>query len=143
MNKTIYVSSENETYFLIDAAKISLGRLATVSSLYLRNKINEEYQPNVKPKNIVIIINSDKIQITGNKNIQKMYYKHSGRPGGLRKYTFKQLLEKDSRKIVEKAIKGMLPKTSFGRECFRNLKVYKDSNYSVSNEKKLVKIINF
>lgn len=141
-NKTVH-SLENknqEKWFLLDASQINLGRLATISSLLLRDKLSASYTPSVNRGNFVIIINSAQVQISGNKNKQKIYWRHSGRPGGMKKQFFDEMLKKYPEKIIEKAIKGMLPKNSLGRAYFRRLKVYPDASHNF--EGKDIEVIN-
>ncbi len=111
-------------WHVIDATDVVLGRLATHAATLLRGKHKAMYAPHLDTGDFVIIVNSDKIALTGAKREQKLAYRHSGYPGGLRAVTYAELLEKDSRKAVEKAVKGMLPHTSLGRQMLTKLKVY-------------------
>ena len=129
-----------EKWFLLDASQMNLGRLATISSLLLRDKLSSYYTPSVNRGNFVIVINADQVKVSGNKNKQKIYWKHSGRPGGMKKQFFDQMLKKYPEKIIEKAIKGMLPKNSLGRSYFKRLKVYVGSSHNF--EGKDIEIIN-
>jgi len=129
-NKTLSHSPNiQEQWFLLDASKITLGKLATLTSILLRGKLDLYYTPGVNNGNYVIIINANQIQVTGNKKAKKLYWRHSGRPGGLTLETFNELLDKKPERIIEKAVKGMLPKNSLGRAYFRRLKVYKDATH--------------
>ena len=110
-------------WYVIDATDVVLGRLATQAAILLRGKNKPTYAPHADSGNHVIIINADKIALTGNK-MGKELYSHSGRPGGLRRDSYAELLEKNPERAVEKAIRGMLPKNSLGRDQFRKLKVY-------------------
>ena len=141
-NKTIHsgVNKNQEKWFLLDASQVNLGRLATISSLLLRDKLSAYYTPSVNRGNFVIIINAEQTQVSGNKNKQKIYWKHSGRPGGMKKQFFNEMLDKYPEKIVEKAIKGMLPKNSLGRSYFRRLKVFRGACHNF--EGKDIEIIN-
>jgi len=131
MNKTIFsTKKKNDTqWFLFDADSKILGRLSTeVSKVLLgKNDVTYDYSQNINHG--VIIINAEKITVTGKKEIDKFYYRHSGRPGGLTIETFKELKKRLPSRIIENSIKGMLPKGSLGRELFTKLKVYKGSEH--------------
>ena len=101
-----------------------MGRLAVVAANLLRGKNKPQYTPNVDTGDFVIIINAEKIKVSGTKETDKIYYHHTGYPGGLRAASFKELMEKDPRMPIEKAIKGMLPKNTLGAQQFTKLKVY-------------------
>ena len=116
-------------WHVIDATDVVLGRLATHAATLLRGKHKAMYAPHLDTGDFVIIVNSDKIALTGAKREQKLAYRHSGYPGGLRAVTYAELLEKDSRKAVEKAVKGMLPHTSLGRQMLTKLKVYRGPDH--------------
>jgi large subunit ribosomal protein L13 len=111
-------------WFVIDANDVVLGRLATQAATLLRGKHKPIFAPHVDTGDFVIIINADKVALTGNKREQKLAYSHSGYPGGLRATSYKDLLEKSPQKAVEKAIKGMLPHNTLGRQMLSKLKVY-------------------
>ncbi|GAB3272071.1 50S ribosomal protein L13 [Kineosporia babensis] len=111
-------------WHVIDASDVVLGRLATQAATLLRGKHKPTFAPHVDTGDFVIIINADKVALTGNKAAQKKAYRHSGYPGGLRSVTYTELLEKNPERAVEKAIRGMLPKNSLGREVLGKLKVY-------------------
>jgi large subunit ribosomal protein L13 len=111
-------------WHVIDATDVVLGRLATQAATLLRGKHKPMYAPHVDTGDFVIVVNADKIALTGNKREAKMAYRHSGYPGGLRATPYSQLLERHPEKAVEKAIKGMLPHNSLGRTMLRKLKVY-------------------
>ncbi|XLS29776.1 50S ribosomal protein L13 [Flavobacteriaceae bacterium M23B6Z8] len=114
----------NKQWVLVDAEGQTLGRLATKIAKLLRGKYKPNFTPHVDCGDNVVVINAEKINLTGNKWDSKEYIRHTGYPGGQRFTTVKDLLEKDASKIVEKAVKGMLPKNKLGAELFRNLKVY-------------------
>ena len=116
-------------WVVIDATDVVLGRLATHAASILRGKNKATFTPHMDMGDFVIIINADKVVLTGNKAAQKKAYRHSGYPGGLRATTYTDLLEKNPERAVEKAIRGMLPKTSLGRDQFRKLKVYSGSEH--------------
>jgi large subunit ribosomal protein L13 len=111
-------------WLVIDATDVVLGRLATHAAALLRGKHKATFAPHMDNGDFVIIINADKIALTGAKLAQKKAYRHSGYPGGLTATTYAELLEKSPEKAVEKAIKGMIPKTSLGRTQLSKLKVY-------------------
>ena len=111
-------------WFVIDATDVVLGRLATQAATLLRGKHKAMYAAHVDTGDFVIIINADKVALSGNKREQKMAYSHSGYPGGLRAVAYKDLLETKPEKAVEKAIKGMVPKNTLGRQMLSKLHVY-------------------
>ena len=111
-------------WFVVDASDKVLGRLASRVALRLRGKHKAEYTPHVDTGDYIIITNADKIRVTGQKVKQKMYYRHSEYPGGIKSESFEKLLARNPARIIELAIKGMLPKNPLGREMFRKLKVY-------------------
>ncbi|RCG24434.1 50S ribosomal protein L13 [Sphaerisporangium album] len=111
-------------WYVIDATDVVLGRLAAQVATLLRGKHKPIFAPHVDTGDFVIIINADKVALTGNKLEQKKAYRHSGYPGGLRSVSYSELLEKRPDRAVEKAVKGMLPKNSLGRKMAKKLKVY-------------------
>jgi large subunit ribosomal protein L13 len=111
-------------WHVIDATDVVLGRLASQAATLLRGKHKPVYAPHVDTGDFVIIVNAAKVHLTGNKRTQKLAYRHSGYPGGLRSVRYEDLLQKAPEKAVEKAIKGMLPKNTLGRQMFGKLKVY-------------------
>ncbi len=116
-------------WHVIDATDVVLGRLASQAATLLRGKHKPQFAPHVDTGDFVIIINADKVALTGAKAQQKRAYRHSGFPGGLRSTTYAELLEKSPEKAVEKAIRGMLPKNSLGRQQLTKLKVYAGANH--------------
>ncbi|NET09733.1 MAG: 50S ribosomal protein L13 [Symploca sp. SIO2B6] len=113
-----------QKWYVVDAENQRLGRLATTIAMILRGKNKPIYSPHMDTGDFVIVVNADKIDVTGRKRSQKLYRRHSGRPGGMKVETFDQLQHRIPERIVEKAVKGMLPKNSLGRQLFRKLKVY-------------------
>ena len=111
-------------WHVIDATDVVLGRLASQAATLLRGKHKPIYAPHVDTGDFVVIVNADKVALTGNKRLQKVEYRHSGYPGGLRSRSYEQLLEKNPRRVVEKAVKGMLPSGTLGRHMLSKLKVY-------------------
>jgi large subunit ribosomal protein L13 len=131
MNKTPLpsVDSLDRQWYLVDAENQTLGRLASEVASVLRGKNKPTYTPHLDTGDFVIVINADKIRVSGNKATQKLYRRHSGRPGGMKTETFAHLQARIPERIVEKAIKGMLPHNALGRQLFRKLKVYKGSEH--------------
>ena len=113
-----------QTWYVIDATDVVLGRLASHVATLLRGKNKPQFAPHVDTGDFVIVVNAGKVALTGSKREQKLDYRHSGYPGGLRATTYVELLEKNPRRAVEKAVKGMLPHTTLGRAQLRKLKVY-------------------
>ena len=111
-------------WVVIDATDIVLGRLASHAAALLRGKHKPTFAPHLDSGDFVIIVNADKVALTGSKRDEKLAYRHSGYPGGLRSVTYSELLEKNPERAVEKAIRGMLPKNSIARAQMRKLKVY-------------------
>ena len=122
-------------WYVIDAEGKTLGRLATVCANLLRGKTKPNYTPNVDTGDFVIVINADKIQVSGKKETDKIYYHHTGFPGGLKSISFKDLMEKDPTKAIEKAVKGMLPHNTLGAEQFTKLKVYAGAEHPHAAQK--------
>ena len=116
-------------WHIIDATDVVLGRLATQAATLLRGKHKPTFAPHIDGGDFVIIINAEKVALTGNKREQKMEYRHSGYPGGLRATSYVELLESNPRRAVEKAIKGMLPHNKLGRQVVKKLKVYTGSEH--------------
>ena len=131
MKTTVMAKSEtvDRKWYVVDAANIPLGRVASQVAAVLRGKNKPIYTPHVDTGDYVIVINTDKMVLTGNKATQKMYYRHSGFPGGLKETSYKELMEKKSDFALEKAVKGMLPKNSLGKKMFMKLKVYKGAEH--------------
>ncbi len=117
------------TWHVIDATDVVLGRLASNVAKLLRGKHKTIFAPHVDTGDFVIIINADKVVLTGDKKAQKMDYRHSGFPGGLRATSYSDLLESNPRRVVEKAVKGMLPHNKLGRQQISKLKVYSGSDH--------------
>ena len=113
-----------KTWYLIDAENKALGRVATQISQILISKHKYDYSYHLDTGNYVVVINAEKIIVSGQKEKMKKYYSHSGRPGGMKIKTFEQLRSYMPERIIEKAVKGMLPKGSLGKDLYRKLKVY-------------------
>lgn len=130
MNKT-YIAKNNldHQWFYIDAKDKTLGRISTQIASNLKNKYSIYYTPHQISNSRIIVINANKVKVSGQKKYQKLYRRHSGRPGGLKKETFIQLQKRIPERIIEKAIKGMLPKNALGRRLFTHLKIYSGSTH--------------
>ena len=122
------ISAKPETaqhdWFVIDADGVTLGRLATEVARRLRGKHKTEYTPHVDTGDFIVIVNAEKVKVTGNKAQDKMYYRHMGHPGGLKEANFTQMIERTPEKVIELAVKGMLPRNPLGSAMYRKLKVY-------------------
>ncbi|AFL99041.1 MULTISPECIES: 50S ribosomal protein L13 [Desulfitobacterium] len=116
-------------WYVIDAAGLPLGRLATEAARILRGKHKPTFTPNVDTGDHVIIINAEKVVLTGNKLDQKMYRRHSGYPGGLKETPYRKLMQNMPERAVEHAVKGMLPHNKLGAQMYTKLKVYRDENH--------------
>ncbi len=129
--KTVSANKEtvNKEWILIDAENEVLGRLSSVAAQFLRGKYKPNFTPHVDCGDNVIVINADKIRLTGNKWDQKEYIRHTGYPGGQRSLTANEMMAKKPTAMVEKAIKGMLPKNKLGSALFRNLHVFAGSEH--------------
>ena len=117
-------ASVERTWYVVDAQDLILGRLATRVATVLRGKHKPTFTPHVDTGDFVIIVNADKIRLTGRKNEQKFYYRYSGYPGGLRAQSAAEVLDKHPERILEHAIRGMLPKNRLARSVIKKLKVY-------------------
>ncbi|WP_210396721.1 50S ribosomal protein L13 [Motiliproteus sediminis] len=111
-------------WFVVDAEGKTLGRLATEIARRLRGKHKPEYTPHVDAGDYIVVINAEKVRVTGNKAQDKMYHRHTGYPGGLRSMNFNQLIDHAPERVLQSAVKGMLPKGPLGRAMFTKLKVY-------------------
>lgn len=125
-------------WYLIDADGEILGRLATKIANILRGKNKPEFTPNIDTGDFVIVINADKVQVTGKKETDKIYYHHTGYQGHLKSASFKELMEKNPAEVIEKAVKGMLPHNTLGDEQFQKLKVYVGSEHPHAAQKPIV-----
>ena len=116
-------------WLLLDASDKTLGRLCAKISSILMGKNKAQYTPHNDLGDYIVIINAEKVKVTGNKDIQKKYYRHSGYPGGLKSSTFSEIIEKNPEDIILKAVKGMLPKNKLSNSMISKLKVYKGENH--------------
>ncbi|WP_392561691.1 50S ribosomal protein L13 [Orbus wheelerorum] len=117
-------------WYVVDAAGKTLGRLATEIASRLRGKHKAEYTPHVDTGDYIIVINAEKVAVTGKKRTDKMYYRHTGYIGGLKEATFKEMIERHPEQVIEIAVKGMLPKGPLGRAMYRKMKVYAGSEHN-------------
>ncbi|MDN4502034.1 50S ribosomal protein L13 [Alteromonadaceae bacterium BrNp21-10] len=117
-------------WFVVDATDKTLGRFATEIARRLRGKHKPEFTPHVDTGDYIVVINAEKVVVTGNKAQNKMYYSHSGYPGGLKEVNFEKLQAKKPEMIIEKAVKGMLPKGPLGRAMFRKMKVFAGAEHT-------------
>lgn len=111
-------------WYVVDATDKTLGRLSTEIAHRLRGKHKAEYTPHVDTGDYIIVINAEKVRVTGRKASDKMYYRHTGYPGGLKSISFEKLIQSAPERVIQHAVKGMLPKNPLGRAMFRKLKVY-------------------
>ena len=111
-------------WYLVDAENKTLGRLATEIARRLRGKHKPEFTPNADTGDYIVVINAEQVRVTGAKTTDKMYYSHSGFPGGIKSISFEKLIAKAPERVIETAVKGMLPKNPLGRDMYRKLKVY-------------------
>ncbi len=116
-------------WYVVDARDVVLGRLAARVAAVLRGKHRPQFTPHADCGDHVIVINADKVRVTGRKETQKVYYRHSGYPGGLKSITMEKQRQKHPERIVEAAVRGMLPKNALGRQMFRKLKVYAGADH--------------
>lgn len=123
------------TWFVVDATDVPLGRLASQIAQVLRGKHKPTYAPHVDGGDFVVVVNAEKVHVSGNKEIEKIYYRHSGYPGGLRAETLSEVREKHPDRIVEVAVRGMLPKNRLGRQMARKLKVYAGPDHPHQSQK--------
>ena len=111
-------------WYVVDAADKTLGRLASDIATRLRGKHKPEYTPHVDTGDYIVVVNAEKVRVTGKKATDKMYYHHTGFPGGIKSISFEKLIDKAPERALEKAVKGMLPRGPLGRDMYRKLKVY-------------------
>ena len=126
---TVKSARENRKWYVIDAEGQNLGRVASKAAHILRGKHKPTFTPHVNCGDAVVIINAGKVNLTGDKLDKKVYYNHSGYPGGLRERTAKVMKEKYPVEMIERAVKGMLPKNRLGRQMFKKLFVYENAEH--------------
>jgi large subunit ribosomal protein L13 len=116
-------------WYVVDAADKTLGRLSTEIARRLRGKHKPVYTPHVDTGDYIVVVNADKVKVTGNKRNDKMYYRHSGYPGGMKSMNFDKLIAHDPKRVIELAVKGMMPRNPLGRKMLGKLKVYAGSEH--------------
>lgn len=129
--KTISAREQDvqKDWYVVDAQGQTLGRLASQIATILRGKHKPIYTPHVDCGDYVVVVNAEKVHVTGQKMTQKMYYRHSGYPGGLKEVALRDQLQKFPNRVIEAAVRGMLPKNRLGRRMFKKLKVYAGPNH--------------
>ena len=111
-------------WYIVDASGKTLGRMAAEIAHRLRGKHKPEYTPHIDTGDYIVVINAEKVRVTGNKALDKMYHRHTGYPGGLKSISFHKLIERAPERVIQSAVKGMLPKGPLGRAMFKKMKVY-------------------
>lgn len=122
-------------WFVVDATGRTLGRLATELARVLRGKHKAEYTPHVDTGDYIIVLNAEKVAVTGNKSKNKVYYHHTGHIGGIKQVTFEAMIARRPERVIELAVKGMLPKGPLGRAMYRKMKVYAGNEHAHSAQK--------
>ena len=124
--KTISAKKESVSreWYVVDATDKTLGRLSTAIANRLRGKHKPEYTPHVDTGDYIVVVNAEKIRVTGNKTTDKVYHHHTGYPGGIKSITFDKLIDKAPERVIEKAVKGMMPKNKLSRSMMSKLKIY-------------------
>ncbi len=135
MTRFIRTEDADRKWYLIDAKDQVLGRLATEVARVIRGKHKAIFTPNMDTGDFVIVINADKVKVTGKRESLKTYVRHSGYPGGQKITSFQDMLRKNPEMVIQKAVKGMLPKNRLGRKLFRKLKVYAGENHPHAAQK--------
>ena len=130
-------SDIQNSWILVDATNKTLGRLATKVAFRLIGKHRPEYTPNADLGDYVIVINAEKVTVTGQKLLQKKYYKHSGFPGGIKEKSLKEVLDSSAEEVIKSAVKGMLPKNKLGKQMIKKLKVYNSEQHPHEAQKPL------
>lgn len=128
-------SDIERAWYVVDATDVPLGRLSSEIAQILRGKNKPTYAPHMDGGDFVVVVNADKVHVSGNKEIEKIYYSHSGYPGGIRAETLSQIRAKHPERIVETAVRGMLPKNRLGRQMITKLKVYAGPDHPHASQK--------
>lgn len=136
-NKTIFAKKEEmkRDWYVVDAANKVLGRMSTKIATYLRGKHKPIFSPHVDCGDYVVVINADKVRVTGKKGEQKLYFTHSGYPGGQKLLSFEKMMERSPEKVILHAVAGMLPKNRLGRQILKKLKVYEGDKHAHQAQK--------
>lgn len=129
-------------WYVVDATGKTLGRLATELASRLRGKHKPEYTPHVDTGDYIVVINADKVRVTGNKATDKIYYRHTGFPGGLKSASFNELIDAAPERVIEIAVKGMLPRNPLGRAMRKKLKVYAGTEHPHTAQQPVVLELN-
>lgn len=135
LTRFIKTENANRKWYVVDAKDQVLGRLAARVARIIRGKHKAIFTPNMDTGDFVVVINADKIRMTGKRELQKSYFRHSGYPGGVKTKTFAEMIESNPEKVIENAVKGMLPKNRLGRKLIKKLKVYAGENHPHSAQK--------
>ena len=135
--KTVSARKESVTreWYLVDATDKTLGRLSTEIANRLRGKHKPEYTPHVDTGDYIVVVNAEKIRVTGKKGSEKVYHHHTGYPGGIKSISFSKLIDKAPERIIEKAVKGMMPKNKLSRSMMMKLKIYAGSEHPHSAQR--------
>ena len=135
--KTLSVRPQDveRDWYVVDAENQTLGRLAAAVARRLRGKHKASYTPHVDTGDYIVVVNAEKVRVTGKKPTGKIYYRHSGYPGGIKAARFEEMIAKNPERVIEKAVKGMLPRNPLGRAVFRKLKVYAGSEHPHSAQR--------
>ena len=135
ITRFIKTEDADRKWYVVDAKDQVLGRLAARVATVIRGKSKPQFTPNMDTGDFVIILNADKIKMTGKRELQKTYFRHSGYPGGVKELSFAQMIEKHPERVIEFAVKGMLPKNRLGRKLIKKLKVYTGEEHPHSAQK--------
>ncbi|MDC0403920.1 50S ribosomal protein L13 [Porticoccaceae bacterium] len=128
-------------WYIVDAEGKTLGRMATEIASRLRGKHKPEYTPHVDTGDFIVVVNAEKVAVTGNKAKDKIYYSHTGYPGGIKDISFEKLIDKAPERVIQSAVKGMLPRGPLGRAMFRKLKVYAGTEHPhVAQQPKVLEV---
>jgi large subunit ribosomal protein L13 len=141
-NKSYLPKDTERKWYVIDAEGQRLGRLASAIAVILRGKNKPIYTPHLDTGDFVVVINAEKIAVTGKKSTQKLYRRHSGRPGGMKTETFEKVIARVPERVLEHAVKGMLPKNTLGRQLFTKLKVYEGTSHPHEAQQPETLVIN-
>jgi large subunit ribosomal protein L13 len=141
-NRTFLPKESDRKWYLIDAEGQRLGRLSVAIARILRGKNKPTYTPHLDTGDFVVVINAEKVAVTGKKSSQKLYRRHSGRPGGMKEETFDKLIKRVPERIIEHAVKGMLPKNTLGRQLFTKLNVYAGASHPHAAQKPEIVVVN-
>jgi large subunit ribosomal protein L13 len=128
------MTEDNKKWYIVDAKDRILGRLSTQIAAILYGKNKVDFTPNKDNGDWVVVINAKEVKVTGNKVEDKMYYRHSGYPGGLKTASYREIMEKSPEKIIMHSVKGMLPKNKIGTQALKRLRVFSDDKHNITKE---------